>query len=308
MRNALLHELLEAGEDVLMPLDARLPLPVAHPCLRIQEMDGDSESSWDVWRRLLMDCDFAWNIAPETNGDLLRLTRLAEGAGVKLFGSSSAAVELCSGKRRLLACLGAAGIPCVQTCSLARTPTEGMDDWVIKPDCGAGCEMTWRVARGSLLEWQDKLRHQGDIWSVQPYLPGQSASLSILATGGEVVVVACNRQDVQLGTGSEMIFKGVEVNAYPELRGMFADLAKRIVAAIPGLTGLLGVDIVITRRDPMEFQVLEVNARPTITLSGLARSLGQPLGLLWMRAIETGTVLDIAALDSAPVWVSAYDE
>jgi len=52
--------------------------------------------------------------------------------------------------------------------------------------------------------------------------------------------------------------------------GALLDLAKRAIAAIPGLWGYVGIDVVLTQRGPV---VLEVNPRLTTSYAGLRAAL-----------------------------------
>jgi predicted ATP-grasp superfamily ATP-dependent carboligase len=53
--------------------------------------------------------------------------------------------------------------------------------------------------------------------------------------------------------------------------GTLASLADRIAAAIPGLWGYVGVDLVLTRDGPV---VLEINPRLTTSYCGMGQALG----------------------------------
>ena len=70
--------------------------------------------------------------------------------------------------------------------------------------------------------------------------------------------------------GERLALESIAVNAVPDPGGGLARLGGRIAAAIPGLWGYVGVDLVATPSGPV---VLEVNPRLTTSYCGLRSAL-----------------------------------
>jgi predicted ATP-grasp superfamily ATP-dependent carboligase len=235
-----------------------------------------------------------WPIAPETGGALERLTRLVEASGRRLLGSESRAVELTASKRRTCETLTAHGVAVVPTVALDAIangpPPASEHGWVIKPDTGAGAADTFlvRSERAAQKMGTVPISHV-----VQPYIPGDAVSLSLLCRDGAAALLACNAQDVRV-EGNRLRYHGGIVGARENRRALYAPIAARIAAAIPTLTGYVGVDLVDGDDGPL---VLEINARLTTSYVGLRAALGvNPAAL----------VLDVctgAALPAAPAVV-----
>ena len=104
---------------------------------------------------------------------------------------------------------------------------------------------------------------------VQPYIPGIPASLSVLCYDGSHSLLACNAQRIQI-TNHRLVYSGVAVNALAHRRHEFEELVSRILEAVPGLRGYIGIDLVITELGPI---VMEINPRLTEAYVGLRQSL-----------------------------------
>jgi predicted ATP-grasp superfamily ATP-dependent carboligase len=65
---------------------------------------------------------------------------------------------------------------------------------------------------------------------------------------------------------------GCIVNGIAEGRTRYARLAREIAAAMPGLWGLVGVDLIAAEQGPL---LLEINPRLTTSYVGLRPSLGE---------------------------------
>jgi predicted ATP-grasp superfamily ATP-dependent carboligase len=105
---------------------------------------------------------------------------------------------------------------------------------------------------------------------VQPFLPGTPLSLSLLAQDGAAWLLACNRQHVTC-LDNAFTYRGGTVGGAEGRREVLEPLAARIVDALPGLWGYVGIDLVDTAEGPV---VLEINPRLTTSYVGLRDSIG----------------------------------
>jgi predicted ATP-grasp superfamily ATP-dependent carboligase len=279
MLGALLKDLAGLPDvEVVAGRDPRLP-PVAG-CQTLVPLSG--EDTFALYARGLELADAAWPTAPETGGMLERLCRETEAAGKTLLGSRPDAVRLAASKHSTAAALREAGIAVVPTFCHADGVPCFSGSWVTKPDDGAGCVDSmllpdWTAARARLAEAPDRL-------VAQPWIAGEALSLSILCDQGTGRLLSCNRQQVAI-EDTRLTLQGVVVNAFPDIDGRFADLAINIAAAIPGLWGYVGVDLVLTPHGPV---VLEINPRLTTSYCGLRQALGINIAAMVLAQLQSG--------------------
>jgi predicted ATP-grasp superfamily ATP-dependent carboligase len=281
----MLHALLQDLSDlphvrVAASRDPRLP-----PVPGVAAMaPAPGEEPWALYARGLRSADAAWPIAPETDGALERLSRDTVALGKRLLGSHPDAVRLAASKRETARVLGAAGVPAVPTFAAGDRLPPLAGAWVVKPDDGAGCDGVlvvpdWRVAGERLAG--DPGRLVG-----QPWIDGCALSLSLLCCDGRAALLCCNRQHVRLVDGRPVL-EAITVNTLSKSKGDLADLGMRIAAAIPGLWGYVGVDLVLTQQGPV---VLEINPRLTTSYCGLRAALGINPAALVLDVLATGAM------------------
>ncbi|TXF12585.1 ATP-grasp domain-containing protein [Pelomicrobium methylotrophicum] len=267
------------GVEVVISRDPRLPsLTEAAAVLR----PAPGESWRALYLRGLALAELVWPIAPETGGVLETLTQYAVAEGRRLLGCTPQAVRVAASKHATACVLARAGIPVVPTFAPGEALPDIAGPWVVKPDDGAGCEGARRVA--DVRAARHQLMAAAAALVAQPWIEGEPASLSLLVfPDGRVELLACNRQHVAL-RGERLVLAGVTVNATADTDGRMRGLAQRIVRAIPGLAGFVGVDYLLTADGPL---VLEVNPRLTTSYCGLKSALGvNPAALLLGAGVE----------------------
>ncbi|MFD1332660.1 ATP-grasp domain-containing protein [Methylopila musalis] len=275
MRDALARDLAELpGVSLTVAQD-----PQAPPCPFGAAAEVSNGDPWDFWEREAAACDLFWPVAPETDGLQARLAALGRAAGVQVMAPSAEAIRVASSKSLTAARLQASGVPTPPTFSPDRLPPTLVGACVSKPDDGAGCEGV------RLWDAPPSPRDVPADHVLQPYVAGAAASLTVLNAFGRVSVLAANRQSIAVADGA-IALAGLDVGALdrtaPELRA----LAQEIVAAIPGLDGLFGVDLALPE-DGGPPVAIEINPRVTTAYVALREALGvNPLTLLPPFATE----------------------
>lgn len=270
MLQALLHELnFLADVQLIVPLDHRchhLQLP---PGCRVVWID-DADTLYDTLSILLRDCDAFWPIAPESNGILSEMARLAADKKFTLLLSDADTVDVCSDKLMTYKTLVAANIPSVETLPLLeRQDVLPFESIVVKPIDGAGCEGN-RVfrEREQYRSWLHALSEPAS-YVAQPLMQGEAKSWSVLFKAGRGWLLCCNRQIVGLGQQGFSL-EGCQVNIDVERFAIYQSVIDGIARALPGLWGYVGIDFIDS--DVHGPLILEVNPRLTTSYAGILRA------------------------------------
>jgi tyramine---L-glutamate ligase len=281
MLRTLLEELAACpGVELLTTRDARLP---AIPGVESLCVPSASERG-AVFAGGASAADAVWPTAPETGGALEQLATEVERLGKVLLGCRPSAVHVAASKRRTARALAAAGIPVVPTFTADALVPDRSGRWITKPDDGAGSEDTVMAE-----DWPAALERLGADPArlvAQPWLDGESLSLSMLCADGQGLLLSCNRQRVRI-SGGRVTLAGLEVNVPIERLEELEALASRVAKAVPGLWGYVGVDFVMNDRGPV---VLEINPRLTTSYCGLGRALGINVAAMVLDLLEPGAV------------------
>ena len=210
-----------------------------------------------VWQGALAEADAVWMVAPESGGELADLSRQVEAAGVRLLGSSSAAIAVAASKSACHAAL----------LGRVRQPSDvaAGDGWVIKPDDGVAAEGVRRLAA-------DPGIAAGQI--VQPFVAGEALSLCVLSDGRDARVLSVNRQHIVWDADGGARYCGGVTNAIAD-RDRFQSMARAVQAGIPGLWGCWGIDLVMPADG--EPVLVEVNPRLTTAFAHLRAATGLDL-------------------------------
>lgn len=276
MVRALTRDLLALpGVEVMVSRDYRLePLDMT---MMIMATPSAHDDVWRFWDRCIREADAVWPIAPEAGGILERLSALVLERGRILLGSRPGAVRVAGSKRAAAVHLRRHGVPVVTTRPADSALPRPAAGWVVKPDDGAGCADTRLFRNRRELQAWCAAHGSGSRYVVQPYIPGIPASLSLLCHEGAARILACNRQWIEVTDGA-FHFRGSAVNAVWDRDGTLGEIGRAVAAALPGLWGYVGVDVVLTEAGPV---VLEINPRLTTSYAGLRSALGvNPAGLV----------------------------
>lgn len=233
---------------------------------------GSDETAEAFVRRQAGLHDLCWVVAPESDGLLARLHDAAGAA--RWIGCSGAAIRLAASKRATCAALHAAGIATPRAFAARQD-----GPWIVKPDDGAGALATRRHATRATAEADvHRRREEGHDAVLEPFVPGEPLSISLLAGPDFAEALAFNRQQLQVDEAGWLRDLGVQAAALadPDARvPVLAALAARVAAALPGLRGYVGIDLVWNEGEgPV---VIEVNPRATCAYVGLSALLRRNL-------------------------------
>lgn len=277
------------GVEVTIARDGRLSDPGLPAEIVSLGADGDP---WRLWMRLIDETEAVWPVAPETDAALERLSRLALDRRRILLGSRPDAVRVAASKLATARLLQSCGVPTVPTWRADAAPVgrEAAGLWVLKPDDGAGCDETL------LLERLDAVSRHVPVAGlhrivVQPFVPGEPASLSLLCRDGEAALLSCNRQHVSCDGG---VFKyaGGIVGGMEHRRADFEPIAAAVARSLPGLWGYVGIDLVDGPDGPV---VMDLNPRLTTSYAGLHDAMGCNPAALVMELLAGAPMTDTQA-------------
>ncbi len=106
---------------------------------------------------------------------------------------------------------------------------------------------------------------------VQKQIKGKNTSVCVFCDGNKAVPVTLNQQFVTLGSPEvESKYYGGVVPFNHPLEKQALKAAKRVVEALDGLKGYVGVDMILTNREPV---VMEINPRLTVSYVGLRKAM-----------------------------------
>lgn len=269
MRNAVLQDLSQIENlNVTVTCDVRVSIPLNVECVSIEP----GQDVWSIWQDCMQEADLVWLVAPETDGILEKLALMAESLGKSILGCSSSAIKVAANKWDTYQLLKAFDISTPITFKYTNFPRGQSGPWVAKLIDGVACENSrYFDSEDELIGWmQDKQ----DSHIIQQYQLGTAASFSMLCYSGKAVMLSCNQQKMDLQDG-QFRYAGSVVNGMLEHLNAFQELATKIVTALPGLAGFVGVDLIAHHDgDAWRYAVLEINPRLTTSYVGLHQACG----------------------------------
>ena len=223
-----------------------------------------------IWKQLMRESDLAWIIAPETNNELLELSRLAQTCDTRLVSSSDEAIKLTSSKIATYRTLRQSAYLQPETRLLLDEPVPSDSGWVVKPDMGAGGEHCYFCTDLHDFKQRFTLPEQAQYFVQQPFLQGTHLSLSVAYTEETTVLLSCNGQEIVI-EGNKLINRVINHQAVGTQLASLQELAENIRETIPGLRAYVGIDLVVAGDD---VYILDINPRLTSSYAGLSASLG----------------------------------
>jgi predicted ATP-grasp superfamily ATP-dependent carboligase len=236
-----------------------------------------------AFRAAAADSDYALVVAPEFDGILESRCRWAVEAGATLLGPSPDAVALTSDKLALARHLEFAGVPTPPTVPLADGLFgSGGPPWVVKPRFGAGSQQTDLVSTSGQLT-----RHPSPLGGmvIQRFIPGSPASVAFLIGPRDTVALTPTWQD--LSDDGRFQYRGGSAPLPRPLADRATTIARRAIAGVDGLTGYVGVDVVLGDAGD---QVIEINPRLTTSYVGLRALAADNLMDVLLRLVRGESV------------------
>lgn len=286
MLSALVEDFVHVSDvQVTTLLHEDVPASLGHRCFRVR---ADQEEA--AFREKARRADRTLVIAPETGGILAQRGRWVLEAGGALLGSSPGAIDQTADKLKLAENLLCQGIPTPKSasCNLHSAISTESFPVVLKPRDGAGSQATFLVRSTAELRCclEDAQRElPGAEFIVQPFVPGQAASVAVLIGPSSAVPLMPCRQ--HLSADGRFRYLGGELPLRPDLARRASELGCRAVRAVPGLHGYVGVDLVLGEADGSGDQVIEINPRLTTSYIGLRRLARFNVAELLLR-VSTG--------------------
>lgn len=283
MLSAIVEDFAAAGHEVSTILHPASHWPGELP--PSIERAPDDSSRRAALTRLAGAADWSLVIAPEIDGQLIACCQVVRESGGRLLGPSPAALDICCDKHATAEALRAAGVPAPEGVLLNPgdvAPAGFPFPAVLKPCDGAGSQDVQLIReRPRASDWPSRKTPQ----RLEQFCPGVAASVALLVGANKFYPLPPCRQ--HLSDDGRFRYQGGSLPIESALATRATALARRAVAAVPGLFGFVGVDLVLGD-DPAgrEDVVIEINPRLTTSYIGLRRLAKSNLGQ---------SILDVAA-------------
>ncbi len=253
----------DAGCRVVTTLDARFDIDLPAETIRVESPRKAEEILIEMTQRT----DRGLLIAPETDGVLLRLTKLTDLKSGWNLGSTPEAVALCADKIATSNHLNDYGFPIYDPFRLhdfgESIEHEGL--FVVKPIDGAGTVDTFLVPGPSVRSFAARYLADPSRFHCMRFVPGPSVGYSFYCDGqgGAVPIAAC-RHEVRFEPVEPWIFRFRldEGSPAPVPGEDQCAIVKDAIRTIPGLRGWIGVDVILELTGQVA-TILEINPRLT---------------------------------------------
>lgn len=250
-------------------------------------INSDTEDNNNLFSYLtenLADFDGVMFIASEEDNNLYNLTEIIEDSNIKIYGSNKEATKLSSDKYETFNQLKRF-IPSPRTFKFTLNDES---DWEIaiknifdfiqpqkliaKPLNGVDCQDIVVISSyEDISKLTDIFSKDADI-IVQEYIEGEDFSVTLISNGEIAIPLSLNKQYIEINQNNEngnYSYLGGELPYNPHnlhLKERAFEIAKTAILAIPGISGFVGVDLILTEN---EVYFLEINSRFTTPYVGL---------------------------------------
>lgn len=281
MLRSLIYHCKAAGHHVTTLLDSRLQ--EFNPPIEADKIVSVSSPNEldEKLRRLSGVVNAVYIIAPESGQVLEKLVEITETSGATSLNCEIDAIKRVSNKLTTYEVLEQMGLKVPETVLLdIHEKTENIRclikelgyPLVFKPLDGVSCSGLSLVKdEGDIAAAVKKIAQESrnKRFIAQKLIKGKGVSVCVLSTGDKALAVTLNKQLVTLAPpDEESRYYGGTVPFDHSLEREALGAAERVVESIRGLRGYVGVDMVLTREEPV---VMEVNPRLTTSYIGLQK-------------------------------------
>lgn len=241
------------------------------------------EKARSLFDELCATSDGTLIIAPELNGDLLRLARRVDEVGGRHLGSRPAAIEETADKLLLARHLTANGIRCIPTEDYSTGRASSFPfPLVLKPRHGAGSTDTF------LIRDRDSFPEPVRESVLTPFTGGLAASVLTLKGPSErpdtsIAFPACEQL---LSQDGRFRYHGGRCPLPRDLDSRARKLALATTNLLEGVRGFVGVDLLLGDPDTDGDWVVEVNPRLTTSYVGLRALSRSNLAAAWLSVVR----------------------
>ncbi len=281
MLRTLISDFNAAGHNVTIFLDSRLkafnpPIEADNIISIFSHKELDK-----ALKKISQAVDAVYIIAPESDQVLQRLVEVVEISGGIPLNCQVNTIRKASNKMKLYRILKKIGLRVPETLIVdIRENVEQIKHivgklgfpLVFKPVDGVGCCGLSVVRNESqIVAAVNKIMKESssEYFIAQRLIKGAAASVSLISTGEEALPVTLNKQMITLASpNSDSSYDGGVVPLRHSLEKEALRVAQMAVKSLTGLRGYIGVDMVLTREEPV---VMEVNPRLTTSYIGLRK-------------------------------------
>lgn len=296
MMRTLIADFKAAGHSVITTLDSRIAMlnpPIAAD--RIVPVFSSEEVSANL-RKLSLEVDASYLIAPETESVLQSFLELVEQTGITSLNCQVAAIKKMSDKASFYEFIKKLGLSIPET--LIFEVTADLKEITSTIRCNFNFPVIFKPLEGvsccgiSMVKTKEqmacaidkiKMESSSKRFLIQEFIEGIATSVSLFSTGSKVIPISLNRQDVTIRTPeANSSYNGGLVPFDNPLKAEAFNVAERIVKLVPNLRGYVGIDFVLTKDSAV---IIEINPRLTTSYIGLRGIFSFNLGEAILNAV-----------------------
>ncbi len=283
MLRSVASDLKAAGHNVTTLLDSRLS--TLNPPIDAEKIVSVSFSDelYKNLQKLSETADAVYLIAPESGHTLQKLVELVETSGGRSFNSKVTAIRKTSNKMTIYEILKKKGLAIPETVEIdpresPRQIKQIADELgyplVLKPQVGVGCcGISVVEDESQMVDAVEKAIRESprEFLVAQKLVEGISVSASVISTGERALPVTLNKQMVTLASPYEKSSYNGGIVPFDHVQRVEAlKAARKAVESVDGLSGYVGVDMILTSDGPV---VIDVNPRLTTSYIGLRKTV-----------------------------------